>query len=49
MARRFINELGEREDIDDVFLASDKQLRPIATATCICSCGFRIARAASTR
>jgi 3'-5' exoribonuclease len=28
MARRFINELGEREDIDDVFLASDKQLRP---------------------
>ncbi len=28
MARRFINQLSEREDIDDVFLASDKQLRP---------------------
>ena len=28
MSRRFINELGEREDIDDVFLASEKQLRP---------------------
>ena len=28
MSRRFINQLGEREEIDDVFLASDKQLRP---------------------
>lgn len=28
MARRYIKELGEREDIDDVFIASEKQLRP---------------------
>jgi 3'-5' exoribonuclease len=28
MSRRFINQLGEREDIDEVFLASEKQLRP---------------------
>lgn len=26
--RRFINQLGEREDIDEVFIASEKQLRP---------------------
>lgn len=28
MPRRFINQLGEREEIDEVFLASEKQLRP---------------------
>jgi 3'-5' exoribonuclease len=28
MTRRFINQLGEREEIDEVFLASEKQLRP---------------------
>jgi 3'-5' exoribonuclease len=28
MARRFINQLGERDEIDEVFLASEKQLRP---------------------
>ncbi|MCA9169422.1 MAG: HD domain-containing protein [Planctomycetales bacterium] len=28
MPRRFINQLGEREELDDVFLASEKQLRP---------------------
>ncbi len=28
MARRFINQLAEREDIDEVFVASEKQLRP---------------------
>lgn len=27
MSRRFINELGERENLDDVFLVSEKQLR----------------------
>ena len=26
--RRFISQLGEREDIDEVFIASEKQLRP---------------------
>ena len=28
MARRYLKELGDREDIDDVFIASEKQLRP---------------------
>ena len=28
MSRRFINELGEREEIDEVYIASEKQLRP---------------------
>jgi 3'-5' exoribonuclease len=28
MSRRFINQLGEREEIDEVFMASEKQLRP---------------------
>ncbi len=28
MPRRFINQLGEREEVDEVFLASEKQLRP---------------------
>ena len=27
MPRRFINQYGERENISDIFLASDKQLR----------------------
>ena len=28
MARRFVNQLGNQEAVDEVFLASDKQLRP---------------------
>ncbi len=28
MSRRFVNELGQQETVDQVFLASDKQLRP---------------------
>jgi 3'-5' exoribonuclease len=28
MARRFINQLADREDVHEVFLASEKQLRP---------------------
>jgi 3'-5' exoribonuclease len=28
MPRRFINQLGEREAVDEIFLASEKQLRP---------------------
>jgi len=28
MARRFINQFGDREQVDDVFLAAEKQLRP---------------------
>lgn len=28
MSRRFINQLGEHEEVDQIFLASEKQLRP---------------------
>ena len=28
MPRRFINQLGEREEVDEIFFASEKQLRP---------------------
>jgi 3'-5' exoribonuclease len=28
MSRRFINQLGEREEVDEIYLASEKQLRP---------------------
>ena len=28
MGRRFINQLGDQEPVDDIFLAQSKQLRP---------------------
>jgi len=37
MTRRFVNQLADGESVDQVFLASEKQLRTTATETTICN------------